>query len=196
MKGLTEILTKIQNDNSKACEDILLSSQQKADGILEQAKKDVDEIEKAAKLKLDEKLAAEKSKAMSGAELEYKRVLLAEKCKIIDSFLDDAVKAICESEDSEYFGYMKTLVLKHALCGNGSICFNKKDAQRLPSGFVDEVNSALGDGKSVSLDSANIDTCGGFIINYPEMRVDCTLDSLVLDKADEIKDSLNKVLFA
>ena len=37
---------------------------------------------------------------------------------------------------------------------------------------------------------------GGFVIEYPEMKVDCSVSSLIDDKLDLIRDKLSKVLFA
>ena len=196
MNGLTQILTKIGEDSKAECDAVLLDAENKAKEISDIADAKVKEILADGKAKSQKYADNERAKAKSGAELEYKRVVLAKKCEIIDAFLNEALEQICSADDETYFGYIEKLVLKHALVGNGEISFNEKDLQRLPKDFAKMLSDKLPEGKSVVVSSNTVDTKGGFVINYPEMRVDCTFASLIEENADDIKDSMHKVLFA
>ena len=145
---------------------------------------------------LDIKNASEKSKAVSSAEFEYKRVMLSKKCELIDECMKESLASMCNAQDDVYFGYIKTLASKYALAGKGSVSFSKKDLDRLPDGFEKELCECAGDGKTLEISKEAIDTEGGFVISYPEMRVDCTFASLVEENADNIKDAVNKILFS
>ena len=196
MNGLTQIITKIGEDSRAECDAVLLEAKGRAEEMIASAEANAEKIRKNGKSKAEKYAENEKAKAKSGAELEYKRVVLAEKCRIIDAFLAEALDELCNADDKTYFGYIEKLILAHALTGAGEISFNAKDVQRIPNGFIDEVNNKLCDGKKVVVSEKNIDTKGGFIINYPEMRVDCTFASLIEENADDIKDSMHKALFA
>lgn len=196
MDGLTNIITKINEQNALQCEAVINSAKEKAQNIVDEAKKDAAEYLAKQQEFLAIRNASEKSKAESSAEFEYKRVLLAKKCEIIDSCIKNALESMCGANDEVYFGYVKTLVSKYALAGNGVISFSKKDLDRLPEGFEKTLCECAGDGKTLEISKDAIDTKGGFVISYPEMRVDCTFASLVEENADNIKDAVNKILFS
>lgn len=196
MNGLTNIITKITEQNESQCQAVINSAKEKAQSIVDNAKKSADEYLKKQQEFLDIKNASEKSKAVSSAEFEYKRVMLSKKCELIDECMKESLASMCNAQDDVYFGYIKTLASKYALAGKGSVSFSKKDLDRLPDGFEKELCECAGDGKTLEISKEAIDTEGGFVISYPEMRVDCTFASLVEENADNIKDAVNKILFS
>lgn len=196
MDGLTNIITKINEQSDAQCEAVINLAKDKANNILEKAKSEAEQYLNDNKEALEKLSAAEKAKADSAADFEYKRVMLGKKCEIIDTCLEKALESMCKARDEVYFGYVKTLALKHALKGEGSVSFSKKDLDRLPDGFENELNKGLCEGKKLKISQQTLDTDGGFVINYPEMRVDCTFSSLLEENADSIKDAINKLLFS
>ena len=196
MDGLTNIIAKIENQSSEECNAVLESANLKAKTILDEAKvcaeKEVSAILNASQKKID----IINSKAVSSAELEYKRVLLAKKSEIIEKVIDNALNSIYNSSDDVYFGYIKTLILSNALDGEGILKMSGNDTGRMPAGFIDSINSELADGKRIVFSNNAFECDGGFVIDYPEIRVDCTFSSLAEDKADEIRDEINRVLFS
>jgi len=195
MDGLTNIIAKITEQNEAECAEILENAEKSAKEILEKARLEAEKEERIIKADSDFKVSVANSKASSGAEIEYKRAVLAEKSELINSCIRNAIDSISESSDEVYFGYIEKLIMSNALMGEGYFVVCEKDKKRLPAGFVDAVNSKLPDGKKIVLSDKTIDEAG-FVIEYDEMKVDCTFLSLVDDKLDEIRDSLNKVLFA
>ena len=196
MDGLTKIIAKIENQNSEECNAVLEDAKVKSKAILDEAKscaeKEALSVSSAAQKKID----VINSKALSSADLEYKRVLLAKKSELIESVIKNALDNISNSKDEVYFDYIKTLILSNALVGKGELKMSKKDFERLPAGFVDLVNNELPDGKSIECSVETFECSGGVVIDYPEIRVDCTFSSLAEDKADEIRDEINRVLFS
>lgn len=196
MDGLTNIIAKIGEQNDVDCASVLESAKNKAQAILEEARVSAEKVTNDYKAEIKAKADVISSKAVSSSELEYKRVILAFKSKTLDEVIENAVKSIADCDAETYFGYIKKLVISGALCGEGVIRMSTADLGRLPKDFVSGINSELGEGKKVSVSNKAIDCDGGFVIEYPEMRVDCTLSSLVRDKHDEIRDEINKLLFA
>lgn len=196
MDGLTNIITKIAEQNEVQCEAVINSAKEKAQKIVDEAKKSADEYLKKQQEFLEVKSASEKSKAVSSAEFEYKRVLLSKKCEIIDECMTKALESMCNADDETYFSYVKTLVSKYALKGEGTISFSQKDLERLPENFEKELCDVAGKGKTLVISKKPVFTQGGFVISYPEMRVDCTFVSLMEENADNIKDAINKILFS
>ena len=195
MDGLTNIISKINSDAQNEYEQIIQAAKDKANELLADAKNAArEEIEKMQN-SAQKKAELVKSKAASGSELEYKRILLSEKCKIIDEVLKMSVEYISSLDDVKYFELIDKLVISNALSSNGVIFFNQRDNQRLPEGFIDTLNEKLGQNKQLRLSDKTILCNAGFVIEYDEMRVDCTVESLIFDMSDEIKDELSSILF-
>ena len=196
MDGLTNIITKIQNQCDSDCASIIESAKNKAEAILADANAKAEELKASIDKASQEKIKVIESKAVSSGELEYKRVILEKKSAIIDEAVKYAVKEICSSDDETYFSYIETLIKKNALVGNGTVKLSSKDLSRLPEGFENKLSSILDDGKSVTISKTPTECDGGVIIEYDEIRIDCTISSLVEDKMDEIRDRINKAVFA
>ena len=122
--------------------------------------------------------------------------MFSEKSVFLDEIISDAVKCIVSSDDSVYFEYMINLIKANALHGDGSIRFNDKDLKRLPKGFENMLSKICEDKGKLIVSNIPYDCDGGFVIEYPEMRIDCTLSSLVEDKIEQIRDEISKTLFA
>lgn len=195
MDGLTNIISKINSDAQNECELIINSAKQKAKDIISEANTNASEEKEKILLNAKKKAEIINSKALSGSELEYKRILLAEKCRIIDEVLKESVDYICNLDEQSYFELLKKLALTNALCGEGVVFFNKRDFERLPLGYFDALNSLMDKGKTLRLSESTVACSAGFVIEYDDMRVDCTIESLISDKADEIRDELSKILF-
>ena len=196
MDGLTNIIAKIDEQNTAECKAIIDSAEVKAKAIIEDAKLTAKSVSDKIIADASKKAAVIDSKAVSSSELEYKRVLLAKKAEIIDSCLSMALEAIADCGDEEYFGHIEKLILSGAVEGEGVVYFNNKDNSRLPEGFIKNMNEKLGEGKKIKLSDKVISCIGGCVIEYPEMRIDCSFESLVADKKDDIRDEINRALFA
>jgi len=196
MDGLTNIITKITQQNEEMCNAVVNTAKEKAQIVVENAKKEAEQYLAKQKSYLEEKNASEKSKAESSAEFEYKRVLLEKKCALIDECMKKALDEMCNAATDKYFANVKSLAVKYALKGEGTLCLNEKDLGRLPEGFEKDLNGALDVGKTLKISNENADIDSGFVINYPEMRVDCTFSSLMEENADSIKDAVNRILFS
>ncbi len=196
MDGLTNIIAKIHEQNDAECQNVLASAKEKAEKILADAKIEAADAAKTIDNDTKNKCSIISSKAVSTADLEYKRAILSKKSEILDKAVADALSAIKNSSDDVYFGYIEKLLLSNALSGNGVLKMSENDLKRMPDDFEKKMNAKLTDGKSITVSAEGALFDSGFVIEYPEMRVDCTFASLVNDKLDEIRDELSRVLFA
>ena len=196
MDGLTNIIEKIHKQNDIECRNIVESAEKKAGRIIEEAKKEATLVASEIASETEAKLGVIKAKAVSSSEVEYKRAILSKKSELINIAVKNALEGIKSSESNVYFGYIEKLILKNALEGKGTLCLSAKDFERLPEGFVEKINSQLPGGKSVELSKEAALFDGGFVIEYPETKIDCTFESLLEDKLDEIRDELSKILFS
>lgn len=196
MDGLTNIITKIQEQNARECDEIIEKAKEQADAILSKAKADAESVSAEIEKKAADKAETIASKAQSTSLLEYKRVILSEKSAIINDIIDEAVNSIENADDEVYFGYVETLVSNNAIVGDGLIRFNARDLARIPQGFDKKLESICKEKGTIKISDDAYDCGGGFVIEYPEMKIDCTFLSLIEDKLEDIRDELSKILFA
>ena len=73
----------------------------------------------------------------------------------------------------------------------------KKDLERMPAGFREEIKSLAqqkGGVLEISGETRNID--GGFILIYGGIEENCSIDAMFAEKRDELLDQVRKILFA
>ena len=196
MDGLSKIITKIQEENAEECKRTLDEADKTAEKIISEAKTEAQEIKRQAAEKSEKEAALVMEKAASGAELEYRRIILAAKCEIIEAVTQAAMDYFAGLDDEKYFSYIERLAADGALAGDGKIMFSERDFKRVPKDFEKSLNQKLGKGKSLSVSDEFASCRGGFLIIYPEMRVDCTFESLLDDAKEDIRDTLGRILFA
>ncbi len=195
MNGLDNIIAKINKDCEAECEVILGKAKDEAGAILEKARNEADLIRKGildAALRENEK---EIELLNSRIELESKKNLLALKIELVNGIIETALNKIKNLPDEEYFKVIKSLILRHAQKGSGTLCFSKKDLNRLPSGFEQDVNKALGNGSSVKISEEPARIDGGFLLVYDDIDQNCSFEALLSSSVDEIKDRLFEMLF-
>lgn len=196
MDGLTNIINKIFEQTEKECNDIISAAEKTASETIQKAKTDAQALSEDILAKAGEKVSSIGKRAASSCELEYKRALLKKKSEILDSVIDEIKSGIISMETAQYFEFITKLCVKNALCGSGKMYFSACDLSRLPEGFEKALCEKLPEGFEVKISNKAAAIDGGFVIEYPEMKVDCSVSSLIDDKLDLIRDKLSKVLFA
>lgn len=193
MAGIDKIIQQIEDDTRAICDGIIASAQQKADKITSEAAQKAEGIKARSHDAAAEKAADIKKRGESAADLEEKRILLTAKQEIISQMLQAAIKRVKELPDNEYFALILKMIGKYSQPKDGVIRFGKKDMERLPAGFIDEINK-VSNGKLVLSDEcAAIDS--GFILIYGGIEENCSFDSIFMSEDEAIKDRAGKLLF-
>lgn len=196
MGGLEEIIRQIAIDAEAEAKEIL----DKADNTCDTIKKDtIDEIEKidkagTKKAESEAKLALEKIK--SAAQMEAKQEILRTKQAIISDIIDKAYVRMSELPDTEYFDVLLKIIERYAQPSDGKILLNKKDLDRIPADFQNQVDT-IAKNKNGSLeigqDAVSIDN--GLILDYGDIEENCTFRALFNNKKDVLQDQTNALLF-
>ena len=194
MTGLEKILSQIEYESDDRCKTIIANAEAKAQEIISeaeaQAKAEADKSREAIEKRVDDI----KQSTASSVELNKSKIILKAKLEAIDEMLSESLKTIKSLPDSEYFDMLKTLILNNAKNGEGVLHLSEKDCKRLNEGFIANLNNSLGSGKSVVLgDNTDIDS--GFVLVYGDIDINCSFDAIVSSKRDELRDTLNALLF-
>lgn len=196
MAGLEVILQTIADDSQKQCAAILARARQEAEELRTAAEQQADAQSADVLAQAQKQAEGMLQKADSAAKTIQSRALLAEKVAIIDEVLAEAVAALKSLPDDRYAATMQTLAVRYARPGEGVLRVSPEDAARLPVNFESSLNARLaGQGAALHVQTVP-QAVGGFVLVYGDMEQNCTVDALLSAMRDELKDSVNRALFA
>lgn len=196
MAGLDEILKKIADNSKRQCDIIISNAKRESDAVLNEARKKGEEAAAAIIEQAQAQANASIQRASSSARAYKSRALLATKVAIISDVHDQAIKRLKSLPDTEYTDVIRKLAIRFASPGDGELCLSPADASRLPTGFEDNLNAELKQkGASLRLKTRDQNS-GGFILVYGDIELNCTFEALLEDKREQLKDSINRELFA
>ncbi len=193
MSGMEKIVQTIRQE-----------AEEKANGILQQSRERVAEIERgmAAKQeerenKADELARAEKQDVLERSESENRRMrkeaLLKAKSEVLNGVIAEAKERLEKLPDEQYFALMQKLFERNAQNGSGKLYFAQADYNRVPNGFVEKLNVGLANG-SVELAGSTERISHGFVIVYGKIEQNCSLDSIFESEHSRIVDAVNACL--
>lgn len=194
MTGLEKILSTIEQDSNDRCREITEQAQKQAQEIIDAASAKAQKDIENAKASVDKKVAEHDGAIEASVSMTKNRIVLEGKLDIISSTLERALEVIKALPKKEYFEILKGLILKNVRKGEGVLRLSKEDTEKLPSNFIDSINNALKRGYKISLgESADIDS--GFILVYGDIDINCSFDAVASAKREELRDTLNEMLF-
>lgn len=194
MTGLEKILSTIEQDSNDRCREITEQAQKQAQEIIDAASAKAQEDIANAKASVDKRVAEHDGAIEASVSMTKNRIILEGKLDIISSTLERALEVIKALPKKEYFEILKGLILKNVRKGEGVLRLSKEDTEKLPSNFIDSINNALKRGYKISLgESADIDS--GFILVYGDIDINCSFDAVASAKREELRDTLNEMLF-
>jgi V/A-type H+-transporting ATPase subunit E len=194
MTGLEKIVGEIKGESDAVIDKILRDAQVEVDKIRAEADKEADDA--CAKIQREGtiRVAAEKSRAESTAELKRRQNILAEKQKLISEMEEEARKAILALPSEKYFEGILSILKKSVLNEKGTIFFNRTDLDRLPASFRGSINEVSGGNLTISTETKPID--GGFILSYEGIEENCSVSALFETKKEILQDKIQKILFS
>jgi len=175
---------------------ILADANAQADEVRKTAKSEADSVLTAAQAKaVKEKAAADKitaieaqkaaAKELSAADMEAKKLILAEKQKCIDEVMSEARKRLASLTPDEYRVIVLDMI-KNADCSASEIIFSAKDKAALGKD-VEKM------GLKVSDECRDID--GGFVVKKGDIEYNYSFDSIIAVEREEIQQLAAGLLF-
>lgn len=196
MSGLEKIISQIEEDAGHSAEEIIREAREQAQAILGAADEECEKIKTQARQKAEARREDILRKSRSAAAMQQKRELLSEKQRLISEIIEEARESLYRLDGKSYFLLIAQMLKKHVQPGNGTICFSRKDLDRLPEGFektIQETAAAKGENLAVSRAPADID--GGFILVYGGIEENCSFASVFADSREKLQDQIHALLF-
>ena len=194
MTGIDKIINQIQLDTENTCNTIRATAQSRCEEIISEAEGTAVSMKSENEARAEQKYSDIISRANSLAELEAGKTMLSTKQSIIKEMISGVSAYINNMSNQEYFELLLRMIEKYSENSDGVICFSKNDTDRLPKDFELKINEVSKGKLTVSDEGINIKN--GFVLVYGGIEVNCSFDALFYDKAEEISDTVSKILFS
>lgn len=197
MTGLEKIVDIIKTDGKQAADQISLEGQKIANEMLDQAKKEIELKRQSFEAETKKTVDLLKEKGISSAQSKKNTIILEEKQNLISKTIEMAKNKIRNLDDNSYFSKLEDIIVKFAHKEDGSISLSERDQNRLPSGFMENVNQKLKNNAkgTLTIETAKERPKDGVILFYADIQENCSLDSLFEQKKEELEDMINSSLF-
>lgn len=196
MSGLDLLLKAIEDESRQICEKTISVARMSADEITGEAvskgkkrlQKSIDDAKRDA--------ALEEEKAYLSGKALYDKILLEEKNKLINDVIDEAKQRLIEMDGEDFAEMILNIAYANVQNSSGIMHIYKGDMAKLPDNFSDMLNKKISSkGASLKIIPVEKDMGGGFILEYGDIRQNCTFTSLIDDNIDEIRDIVAESLF-
>lgn len=198
MNGAEKIKVKIIADARERAEKILENARLEAQGIIKNAEKQAFQRVAIMTEKAKEEAALYKQRFHAAGEMEVKKNILKTRQETIDEAFSVALSKIAGLPDDKYSLFMEDILLDAAKDEEGVLVINKKDKQRLGQQFVDRINArfkTMGKKAALKLAEEDLNSCGGFVVRYGEMEINCTLEVLLNMARPNLEAEVASILF-
>lgn len=194
MSGLDKIIEEIKREAEAESQQILSKAADEVEAINAEAMKEKAAILSDYEKKLKKELALIEERTKSTVELNERQMLLNKKQELIEMVLVKARETLVELPEDKYFGLLLNIAKENVLKGKGKILFSKRDKERIPASFEEELNASIKDGEiKVSDETRKID--GGFILVYGGIEENCSFDAIFRTERENLQDIVQKELF-
>lgn len=191
MTGSEKIIARILDQADAACETVREEARTRAEALREQMTRETEQTVAGRAAETDKEIARMQAAAESSAALLVRNARLRCRREEIGATLDEALASMRSMPEDAYFAALETLLRRHVRPGEtGVLRLSKQDHDRLPASFQ-AVMAEL----SVTLDPVPAALCGGFVLAYGEIELDCAFEALLEDQRDRLEDLVNRVLF-
>ena len=196
MTGTEKILRHIAAQAEDESRQILETAQAEVDRLTRIADTQVRSVREEGEARVRAFLADAKERTEAAAAMQKRRALLAARGELINEALGIAYQKLLGLPDDEYFAFLYRQLGREDLARSGELCLNGKDLARRPADFDAKVAAAAaaqGGSLTVSGRPAAIDV--GFLLNYGGITENCSFKAIFESRADELKDTVRRVLF-
>ncbi len=192
MTGSETILNRIKTDCEQRVSEIALESEKKCDGVMREAEKQAQQLERGIADKTSRTLKRLEAASESRCELERRNALLKRRRSEIDKTVSGLLDYLVGMDDNGYFEYI------YGLCAqlkgkSGELLLNARDLSRLPADFEQQVKSR---GLDATVSGTPAKISGGFVLKSGDIEENMDFAALISSRRDELEDLINRELFA
>lgn len=186
MNDVKIIIDKILEEAEKETQNILAEGKKEADAIIKEAEGKAYKEKEVFRKRAEEEARKVHAKEVSGAEMEAKKAILAEKQNILAEVIAEAKKRLENLPDAEYVKVVGSMLDKLDASKGKEILVSAKDKDRLKD-IIEEKGLIL------SAETREID--GGFIVRNGDIEYNYSFEAIIMVDKEEIQLIAAKILF-
>ncbi len=197
-EGADRIVRRVLDDAHARAESIKTEAAEKAKSVEAEARQRATRKEEYILEQARKGAAEQKGRIVGVAQLETRKDLLAAKQEMIGEAFQKALTELLNLNDKSYFTVIRDLLLGMVETGSETVVFSERDKKRIPDEFWKEVNEALvslGKKGELKLSEETKDIQGGFILQAGGVEMNCSFESLLEMKRDELEPEVADMLF-
>jgi V/A-type H+-transporting ATPase subunit E len=191
--SIDNITSKILSDAKNSADSSLMNAENTKQEIINKAKTEAEALIKTEAERTAKDAEDLKSRKVSAAELQGRKMLLSAKQEAIKNSFDATIHKLKAMPEDEYLNFLVQEILRIPDC-EGSIVLNAKDRENIGERLVKTVNEKLG-AEKVALSEDTVETSGGFVLKRGKVEINNTFETLLDAMRDELTGEIANVLF-
>jgi len=196
--SLEAIVDKILKDAREQTSRIEGESRTKIQSIQSQCEETVRDLLEASRKRAEKLAEDQRRKLLSMTELEVRKEVLALKQEMIGTVFEKSISQLLEGDEERYSALLKKLILDADLEGDEELILNQKDRERIGNDLIREINETLLKTKrkgELRLSRESRPIRGGVILRRGRKEVNCSVESIIYSKRDELEAKVVRILF-
>jgi V/A-type H+-transporting ATPase subunit E len=196
--SIESLVDKILGDTRKTAAEIERKVLEEVRDRDEAAGKEIQRITEGAREKAERSMAERKQRMLSMAELEGRKTVLTVKQELIEEAFGRAIDKVLSLDPEAYGAFVINLILQADPAGDEEVALNQEDRDRLGDGWVKRLNRQLIENKKkgeMRIAGETRSIRGGVILKRGRKEVNCSIESVILSKRNQMEAKIASVLF-
>jgi V/A-type H+-transporting ATPase subunit E len=187
---------------------IIARAEEEAQGILDIARRESDELKKKAEKRIEAEMTAAVERAegaaraaeeriVAAAELDAKKRELAARQEAISKVLDSALEKLTEADEETYMSFLKAKLQEVPSSGEAELIVSEKDRPAVEANLpvlqsaVDQTGRTL----KLRLSSDTRELGGGFVLRQGKIEFNASLSSIRRSQEEKLRSMASTLLF-
>jgi V/A-type H+-transporting ATPase subunit E len=198
MNGIENITQRIREDTQRELDEIRKNAEAECESTKSRFKKEAQDAywKIVAKGKEDADQKADRMKSL--AQTEVKKQMLAFKQEMIGAAFDLSTRKILSMPEDDYIGFLVSLAVNASRTGREQIILSPGDRARYGKKIAITANEVLeskGKAAALTLSEQSRAIRGGLILSDGNIEVNCSIETIIALRKNELAGEVAKLLF-
>lgn len=192
MAGLETILNEVLDESRDKAQGILDAAKKKASEEISRVKNELNEKEKTDMQAAQEAAKDILERSTSAAQRKGRQIILEKKQKLIEAAIDAAYQALLQMDDETYEQFVLRRLAAYPENLSGILHFVPRDGEIVSKNLKKELKKQH---PGFLIDEEPLSADGGFLLSLGQIEVDMTFRSLLDENMELLRDEANRLLF-
>jgi V/A-type H+-transporting ATPase subunit E len=196
--SIESLVGKIIDDTRRTAAEVEHKASEEIRAREEAAEKKIQQITEDARERANRSAAEHRQRMLSMAGLEGRKAVLAVKQQLIEEAFLRAIDKVVALDPKAYGAFVTDLILQADPVGDEEILLSERDRERLGDGWIERVNRRLVENKKrgeMRITPEIRSIRGGAILKRGRKEVNCSLESVILSKRNQMEAKVARMLF-